>query len=67
MPSSDRGAKVIAALLLLLGIQFWLIAGDGEWGGRVTLWMICATLILALIPPLRQAISLNTAAGSGMW
>jgi hypothetical protein len=54
MASSERGRKIINALLLMVGVEFWLIGSRGEWIGPASLWIIAATLAAALIPPVRR-------------
>jgi hypothetical protein len=48
---------IVALLLLIVGVQFWLVLGRGDWGylpGPIT-W--AAILLVALLPPVNRRIA----------
>ena len=51
----QNGFKKIAAILLLVvGVQIWLVVGHGMWGRDLSKWLLLGDLavaLLALIPP----------------
>jgi hypothetical protein len=44
-----RMRKVVVALLLVVGVQAWLLFGSGYWGRNVQLMLLAASLVLALL------------------
>src|SRR5215207_7689219 len=53
---SPTARKIAAALLLLLGVQLWLIVGRSQWGnlpGPIA-WAI--VLVVSLVPPINRRI-----------
>src|SRR4051794_2520407 len=54
-PPSRR--PIIAALLLFLGLQLWLIIGRNYYGTSLQLKLLAAAFVLALIPPVRRPVT----------
>ncbi|HEV7298892.1 MAG TPA: glycosyltransferase family 39 protein [Tepidisphaeraceae bacterium] len=48
--------RVAVPLLLVLGVQMWLVVGHGLWGRNFQLWMLVGVCVAAAIPPLRQSV-----------
>src|SRR5580692_1519153 len=48
--------KWIAALLLVLGVQLWLIGGRGNWGRNYQVEIVAGVFALAAVGPVRRKI-----------
>jgi hypothetical protein len=46
--------QVIAAAMLLLGAQLWLIVGRGDWGRNYQIELLGAVLLISLIPAVHR-------------
>src|SRR5579862_5830780 len=55
-PPSPPFAGVAAVLLLIVGIQFWLLFGGGNYGRHHAVWWIAIAVIAGIIPPIRRII-----------
>ncbi|MDP9174742.1 MAG: hypothetical protein M3O30_12865 [Planctomycetota bacterium] len=55
---SPRASKIIAWLLMIAGVQSWLLLGHGDYGHRDELRWVLAAAVLALIPPVRRGVNL---------
>ncbi len=71
--ASPRGGQWIVALLLVVGVQFWLIAGHDDWGRNYQVDLVVVVFAAAAVGPVRRRIFLGieklrrpTAAGR-MW
>lgn len=53
---SPRFRAVAAGLLVVFGVQVWLVLGRGYYGSRAQRWSLLAALGVALIPPLARPI-----------
>ncbi len=47
---------VIVGLLLILGVQSWLVVGDGIWGRPANLYALGCAALIALLPPTRDRL-----------
>lgn len=56
-----RMRKVVVALLLIVGVQAWLLFGSGYWGRNVQLMLLVAALIVALLIQLVASLIPNFA------
>jgi len=54
---SPRTAKWLLPLLLILGVQCWLVLGQGNYGHFDKLAAISLAIFLGLIPPVNRALS----------
>ena len=55
-PASPRAFQIVATVLLLvLGVQLWLIVGTGDYGLSKQRYLLLAALVVALIPPINRA------------
>jgi dolichyl-phosphate-mannose-protein mannosyltransferase len=52
----SRAQKWIAALLLVLGVQLWLIGGRGNWGRNYQVEIVAGVFALAAVGPVRRKI-----------
>ena len=48
--------KITAGLLLVVGVQLWLIVGRSQWGNLPHWWVWAAILIVSLVPALNRLI-----------
>src|SRR5688500_16196853 len=53
---SPRFRQIATLLLLIFGVQVWLVVGRGEWGSPLQLQLCIGALSLAAIPPIRRRI-----------
>jgi hypothetical protein len=49
--------QVLAILLLIVGVQFWLLIGHGMWGRDYSKWLTVGVFAVCLIPQLRGLLS----------
>jgi hypothetical protein len=54
---SPRVRAWIAPLLLIFGVQLWLILGRGYYGTRWQLRLLLAALIISIIPPIARFLA----------
>jgi len=54
---SAAARTIVAALLLVLGVQFWLVAGRGEWGNLPGPIVWAAIMLIALLPRVNRRIA----------
>src|SRR4051812_47604773 len=53
---SQRVRQILAALLLVLGLQLWLVVGHSQWGINLQLKLIALVLVLSPIPWVHRPI-----------
>ena len=53
---SAAARTIVAALLLVLGVQLWLVVGRGDWGHLPGPIVWAAIALLALLPPIRRRL-----------
>lgn len=51
-----RARPWVGGVLLIVGIQCWLILGHGHYGTRLQRWLLVAALAGAIVPPIRKQI-----------
>jgi hypothetical protein len=51
---SPRTSKIVGPILVLVGIEFWLIFGEGNYGHQHKPLLILLSIALAVIPPLNR-------------
>src|SRR5262245_22422754 len=54
---SVRFRKILAILLLILGVQFWLMLQHGYWGRNRHVIALAAIFVISVIPPISSRIA----------
>ena len=54
---SLRVRRIVAILLLIVGVQLWLLVGRGHWGSNTQLKLLVVEIILAAIPWVNRPVS----------
>src|SRR5205814_1228699 len=54
---SRRARQVATALLLIVGVQLWLLVSHGNYGLTIQLKLLLAAFVLALISPVARAFT----------
>src|SRR2546421_8522326 len=54
---SPRFRQVATALLLVFGVQIWLVVGHGVWGSTRQIQWILGLAIISAIPPLARRVA----------
>jgi hypothetical protein len=49
--------KIVTLLLLVVGVQFWLVLGRGDFGNMPGPIVWVAILLVALLPPVNRRIA----------
>ena len=48
---SEGFRRIAVLLLLVVGVQFWLVIGRGEYGTSPTVWVMAPLIVVASLPP----------------
>jgi hypothetical protein len=54
---SPRTARILAPILLILGVQCWLLLGEGNYGHQYKPLIILLSILAGLIPPFARALN----------
>ncbi len=54
---SRRVAQVVTLLLLILGVQAWLVLAAPDWGHRIQLRLLVVALAAGCVPPVRRGLA----------